>query len=56
MIATICMICLAAGTTLLGWSGGMFPKPGEKICMIGKYTVKIWEECGEVQFLPHPAK
>ena len=39
MIYTIIMICLAAGTALLGRPGGMFPKPGEMILTIRKSAV-----------------
>ena len=28
IVSTIVMMCLVAGTALLGWSGDMFPKPG----------------------------
>ena len=56
MISTIILICLAAGTVLLGRSGDMFPKLGEMVCTIEKGTVKIWEEHRGVQFLPRPAK
>ena len=54
-MSTIILMCLTAGTTLLGRSGGMFPKSGEKTLTIRKSTVNIWEECGEVRFLPRPA-
>jgi hypothetical protein len=30
MMKTIFLMCLAAGTALLGRSGDMFPKPGEE--------------------------
>jgi len=38
MITTIIMICLAAGTALLGRSGDMFPKLGEKAYAIMEST------------------
>ncbi len=41
MITAILVMCLAAGTALLGRSGDMFPKPGE-----AAYRIKMSTVCG----------
>lgn len=54
MIKAIGTMCLAAGTALLGRSGDMFPKPGEKACTIKKSTFETWERAQGGSIPPSP--
>jgi hypothetical protein len=57
MVSIIGMICVMAGTTLLGQSGDMFPILRENGQRLRGHTVDVWEraEGGSIPPLPrHP--